>query len=184
MIVHIFSLKGEGMSALYTVSVAPSPTHSGLMDNTESEIFPLRHDMGGKQFPSRYIKIVPLQSWGGMLFSIWYLELRGITEETCVMQAQEWLQQVSYGAGRGGGAESCCLQYCRKQALRLCMKHLRECDYTEAYLSLCKHSRVELEHPLLSQLHSDLVIRGDFMAAEAIMQQAAEGVCRGVCMPT
>lgn len=67
------------------------------------------------------------------------------------------------------------LQYCRRQALRLCMKHLRECDYTDAYLSLCKQSRVELEHSLLSQLHSDLVGHGDFLAAERIMQHAAQG---------
>lgn len=57
------------------------------------------------------------------------------------------------------------------------MKHLRECDYTDAYLSLCKHSRVELEHPLLSQLHSDLVSHGDFLAAERIIQLAAQGLC-------
>lgn len=66
-------------------------------------------------------------------------------------------------------------QYYRRQALRLCMKHLRECDYTDAYLSLCKQSCVELEHPLLSQLHSDLVGHGDFLAAERIMQHAAQG---------
>jgi hypothetical protein len=54
------------------------------------------------------------------------------------------------------------------------MKHLRECDYSYAYLTLCKQSRVELEHPLLSQLHSMLVVRGDFVATEAIVQQAAE----------
>jgi hypothetical protein len=54
------------------------------------------------------------------------------------------------------------------------MKHLRECDYTDAYLSLRKHSRVELEHPVLSKLHSDLVVQGDFNAAEALMKQAAD----------
>ena len=57
------------------------------------------------------------------------------------------------------------------------MKHLRECEYTDAYLSLCKNSRVELEDPLLSQLNMDLVIQGDFESAEAIMQQAANGGC-------
>jgi hypothetical protein len=114
--------------------------------------------VGGKSFPCRYIKLIPLQSWGPMFaYSVWYMELHGTTEETRIVQAQLWLQQ-----------------YCRKQALRLCMKHLRECDYTDAYLSLCKHSRVELEHPLLSQLHSVLVGQGDFLAAESLMKQAAE----------
>lgn len=67
------------------------------------------------------------------------------------------------------------------------MKHLRECDYTDAYLSLCKHSRVELEHPLLSQLHADLVSHGDFLAAERIMQRAAQGLslfCEGHLLPS
>ena len=58
------------------------------------------------------------------------------------------------------------------------MKHLRECDFSDAYFSLCKHSRVELEHPLLSQLHSDLVVQGDFGAAENVLKQAARGLCR------
>ena len=61
------------------------------------------------------------------------------------------------------------------------MKHLRECDYSDAYLTLCKQSRVELEHPLLSQLHSTLVVRGDFVTTEAIVQQAAEGMEGVVC---
>ena len=55
------------------------------------------------------------------------------------------------------------------------MKHLRECEYRDAYLSLCKQSRVELEHPQLSELHSLLVVRGDFTAAESIMDQASAG---------
>ena len=57
------------------------------------------------------------------------------------------------------------------------MKHLRECDYSDAYQSLSKHSKVELEHPLLTQLHSELVVRGDFAAAEGILQQATAGEC-------
>ncbi|CAI8048563.1 Muskelin [Geodia barretti] len=129
----------------------------GLTDNSKPESFPLRHEVGGRPFPCQFVKVVPVQSWGGTLYSVWYLELRGITAKPVVSQAQKWLQQ-----------------FCRKQALRLCMKHLRECDYSDAYLTLCKQSRVELEHPLLSQLHSTLVVRGDFVTTEAIVQQAAE----------
>ena len=91
-------------------------------------------------------------------------------------------------------------KYCKTQAVRLCLKHLRDCDYTEAYHSLRKQSRVELEHPLLTQLHTVLVCareregrkeymlctgisvamvtqvdKGDFEAAEKIMEQATEG---------
>ena len=67
------------------------------------------------------------------------------------------------------------VQHYKHEALRLCMKHLRDNEFSEAYNSLRKHSRVELEHPILSELHSVLVDKGDFLASERIMQQAAEG---------
>lgn len=66
----------------------------GLIDNCESEKFSLCHDVGGKSFPCQYVKVVPLQTWGGMLYSIWYIELHGITDMTIVVQAEEWLHQV------------------------------------------------------------------------------------------
>jgi hypothetical protein len=50
--------------------------------------------VGGKSFPCRYIKLIPLQSWGPMFaYSVWYMELHGTTEETRIVQAQLWLQQ-------------------------------------------------------------------------------------------
>lgn len=153
----------------------------GLTDNSESETFPLRYKVGGKSFPCQYVKVIPLQSWGGMLFSVWFMELHGITDETRVSAAQEWQHQVSFGREKECHlSRTLCMQYYRRQALRLCMKHLRDCEYTDAYLSLQKHSRVELEHPLLSKLHTDLVVHGNFEAAEAVMQQASKGVC--VCL--
>lgn len=72
------------------------PSDSGLADNSESETFSLRHKVGGKSFPCRYIKLVPLQSWGPMFaYSVWYLELHGVTEEAHVAEAKQWLEQVS-----------------------------------------------------------------------------------------
>ena len=41
--------------------------------------------------------------------------------------------------------------------MRLCLKHLRQFDYTEAFELLQKKAKVQLEHPLLTQLHSLLV---------------------------
>ena len=41
--------------------------------------------------------------------------------------------------------------------MRLCLKHLRQHDYPEAFDALQKKARVQLEHPLLTQLHSLLV---------------------------
>lgn len=59
--------------------------------------------------------------------------------------------------------------------MRLCLKHLRQFDYSEAFHALQKKARVQLEHPLLSQLHNLLVEKGDFEAAERLMEQATEG---------
>ena len=70
----------------------------GLADNAEPERFPMRHEVGGKPFPCRYLKLVPLQSWGPMFaYSVWYLELQGVTDQVRVSQAQQWLSQVSSG---------------------------------------------------------------------------------------
>lgn len=41
--------------------------------------------------------------------------------------------------------------------MRLCLKHLRQCDFTEAYEALQKKAKVLLEHPRLSELHHQLV---------------------------
>ena len=82
--------------------------------------------------------------------------------------------------------------------MRLCLKHLRQHDYPEAFEALQKKARVQLEHPLLTQLHSLLVRgggggatamwlpvralifllqveKGDFEAGERVMAEAAAG---------
>ena len=47
--------------------------------------------------------------------------------------------------------------YCEREAVRICLKHLREYDYAEAFEALQKKTKVSLEHPLLSQLYQLLV---------------------------
>lgn len=60
------------------------------------ETFILRHTLGGYSFPCRYIKIVPLQSWGATFnFSIWFVELKGSDEYTEVEKAIDWFHSVS-----------------------------------------------------------------------------------------
>ena len=68
------------------------------------------------------------------------------------------------------------LQHHHEEALRLCLKHLRQYDYTEAYDALRKQAHLDLEHPLLTQLHSALVDRGCHREAEAIITKAAFGM--------
>ena len=49
------------------------------------------------------------------------------------------------------------LQYREKEAIRLCLKHFRQRQYTEAYEELQKKTKIELEHPILTELHNKLV---------------------------
>lgn len=52
--------------------------------------------MGGQPFPCRYIKIVPIQSWGPSFnFSIWFVKLSGIDNWDVVQPALEWFKSVS-----------------------------------------------------------------------------------------
>lgn len=49
------------------------------------------------------------------------------------------------------------LQYREREAIRLCLKHFRQHNYTEAFESLQKRTKITLEHPLLTELHEKLV---------------------------
>lgn len=63
------------------------------------------------------------------------------------------------------------LQYQEQEAARLCLKHLRQLDYDEAFSALQKKLCVQLEHPLLTSLHTALVDDGDYTTAENILEQ-------------
>lgn len=49
------------------------------------------------------------------------------------------------------------LQYREHQAIRLCLKHLRQHNYMEAFEALQKKTKVTLEDPLLDRIHNTLV---------------------------
>jgi len=88
-------------------------------------------------FPCRFIKIVPVQSWGPSFnFSIWYVELVGTQDWEVVKPCIQW-----YNAHR------------EREAVRLCLKHLRQNQCLEAFECLQKRTKVQLEDPLLSELH-------------------------------
>lgn len=67
------------------------------------------------------------------------------------------------------------LQYREQEAIRLCLKHFRQHNYTEAFESLQKKTRIALEHPMLTRLHERLVLRGDFDACEELIDKAVKG---------
>nr|XP_053629064.1 muskelin-like isoform X1 [Cherax quadricarinatus]XP_053629065.1 muskelin-like isoform X1 [Cherax quadricarinatus] len=131
---------------------------SGLKNDTVPETFLLKHTVSGHQFPVRFVKIVPLQSWGSTFnFSIWHVGLRGCDDWAVVQKCINWYTT-----------------YREREAIRLCLKHFRQHNYTEAFESLEKRTRVTLEDPRLTQLHKLLVENGDFDACEELISQAAQ----------
>jgi len=51
----------------------------------------------------------------------------------------------------------CYFQYREQEVIRLCLKHFRQHNYSEAYEALQRQTRVTLEHPALTELHTQLV---------------------------
>lgn len=132
---------------------------SGLKNDSVSESFRLRYTVRGHFFPFRFIKIVPIQSWGPSYnFSIWYVGLEGDDSHQLVKSSEQWHQQ-----------------YRERETIRLCLKHFRQQNYTEVFESLQKKTRIQLEDPLLTELHEALVKRGDYLEAEQIILRAIDG---------
>lgn len=67
------------------------------------------------------------------------------------------------------------MQYREKEAIRLCLKHFRQHNYTEAFESLQKRTRVTLEDPLLTELYRIIVTEGDLDVAEGSIAECIEG---------
>ncbi|RXM28953.1 Muskelin [Acipenser ruthenus] len=132
---------------------------SGLKNDYNKETFTLKHKIDEQMFPCRFIKIVPLMSWGPSFnFSIWYVELHGIDEPDVVQPCLNWYSK-----------------YREQEAIRLCLKHFRQHNYTEAFESLQKKTKIALEHPMLTDLHDKLVLKGDFDACEGLIDKAVNG---------
>ena len=126
-----------------------------LNNDSIPESFRLKHQIMGNEFPCRYIKIAPLQSWRpNFNFSIWFVELKGYDDCTLVKDGIKWLNEFQ-----------------QREAIRLCLKHLRQKNYCEAFESLQKRTKVQLEDQLLTTLHKLLVIEADFQSCERLLEE-------------
>jgi len=131
---------------------------SGLKNDSQAETFPLRHTLNGHYFPCRYVKILPIQSWGPSFnFSVWFVGLNGQDAPEVVQPAIQWHKMFR-----------------EKEAIRLCLKHFRQKNYLEVFESLLKKTRIQLEHPKLTQLHDSLVVEGNYQAAEQLIDDAIQ----------
>lgn len=60
------------------------------------------------------------------------------------------------------------------QTIRLCLKHFRERNMTDVFNALSRQTNVQLEDPLLTDLHRALVLEANYSEAERIITQAAK----------
>ncbi|KAL9540450.1 hypothetical protein MBANPS3_009668 [Mucor bainieri] len=130
--------------------------HNGLKNDTEPETFALKHQHGNMIFPVRYIKIVPLSAFGANFnYSIWYIGVRGTNQDNIIQRV--------------------CTEYenfKETETTRLCLKYFRQKNMMDVFHILKNRTGVELEHPLISELHRHLVVDANFTAAEKVLDTA------------
>ena len=63
----------------------------------------------------------------------------------------------------------------QREAIRLCLKHFRQHNFTEAFDFLQQKSQIQLEDPMLSELFKTLVKDGNYEASEEIITKAVQG---------
>jgi len=131
---------------------------SGLRNDTVPESFRLKHVVNEQYLPCKYIKITPLECWKPSFnFSIWYVGLEGEDSTDIVQSALSWHDE-----------------YRQREAIRLCLKHFRQHNYTEAFEYLQQKTNIQLEDPMLSELHNTLVRQGDYEQSEEIITKAIQ----------
>ncbi|XP_053684609.1 muskelin isoform X1 [Sabethes cyaneus] len=126
----------------------------GLKNDSVPETFNLKHrTSSGELLPIKFIKIVPLLSWGPSFnFCIWYVELLGIEDSIFILsnlRKYNMLREV--------------------EIVRLFMKHCRQQGYVKAFSALQEETGVLLEDEKMTELHEILVNKGDFKKTEEIL---------------
>ncbi|CAO3609257.1 unnamed protein product [Cunninghamella blakesleeana] len=132
--------------------------NSGLRNDNIPETFDLPIQRQQMIFPIQYLKIVPVSTFGNNFnFSIWFIEVFGINDNSTIEDLVAQYQK-----------------YHEIQATRLCLKHFRQRNMMHVFHMIKEGTGIELEHPLISDLHKELVIEGNFKNAEIILNQLYE----------
>ncbi|KAF8199760.1 Muskelin N-terminus-domain-containing protein [Mycena galopus ATCC 62051] len=133
--------------------------YSELKNDTTSESFELKHvNDQGILTPFRYIKIMPLSSHGSSFHvSIWHVALKGIKDEVFVEQVR-----VKYD------------QYRETTAMRYVLKHLRQRRFLGPYNAILARCGLQVEDPLVTELHENIVLRGNWAKAEQKIQSISQ----------
>lgn len=135
--------------------------HTGLNNDTIPESFPPDYSLSALPdklpFPVRFVKIVPLAAWGSNFnFSIWYIELRG------------WSESSSACSGLVKAALDEYTRVKEQETTRLVLKFLRQHRHTVALSALQADVPVQLEAPIVTQLHV-LITQNRLKEAEALL---------------
>ncbi|KAJ7268646.1 Muskelin N-terminus-domain-containing protein, partial [Mycena haematopus] len=133
--------------------------HSELKNDTTSESFELKHvNEQGILTPFRYIKIMPLSSHGSSFHvSIWHVALKGIKDEVFVEQVR-----MKYD------------QYRETTAMRYVLKHLRQRRFLGPYNAILSRCGLQVEDPLVTELHENVVLHGNWAKAEQNIQRISQ----------
>ncbi|KAF9904273.1 Muskelin 1, intracellular mediator containing kelch motif [Linnemannia zychae] len=156
--VHVCNLKEFKVFGGLTTSNMTELLHTGLRNDHEPETFLLKHKTNSVVFPCQYIKIVPLMAWGANFnFSVWHVEVKGIPDTELVQET--YFQYINFR---------------ETESVRLCLKHFRQRKLFDAFKALQERTHTQLEDPLLTKLHQELVLHGNFKRAEELIAEAAE----------
>ncbi|KAI8368114.1 Muskelin N-terminus-domain-containing protein [Radiomyces spectabilis] len=131
--------------------------HHGLRNDTQPETFSLKYSHKNLVFPIQYIKIVPLATFGpNFNYSIWYIEVHGIADTYIMRRVFSEYENFQ-----------------QNETTRLCLKYFRQRNMMDVFHVLKNRTGIQLEHPLLTELH-DTLIHGDFDTSEKLLHQAYE----------
>ncbi|ORZ16107.1 Muskelin N-terminus-domain-containing protein, partial [Lobosporangium transversale] len=156
--VHVCNLKEFKVFGGLTTSNMTELLHTGLRNDSEPETFLLKHKTNSVVFPCQYIKIVPLMAWGANFnFSVWHVEVKGVADPGLVQET--YFQYINFR---------------ETESVRLCLKHFRQRNLTDAFEALQQRTNVQLEDPLLTKVYHELVIKGNFKRVEELMMEAAQ----------
>lgn len=73
-----------------------------------------------------------------------------------------------------------CLQLREVELIRLCLKHFRQQGYDTAFKALQEQTNVSLEYSMMSDLHTALVVNGDFQKTENFIEKCvSDGLMDG-----
>ncbi|KAF7321897.1 Muskelin-N domain-containing protein [Mycena kentingensis (nom. inval.)] len=133
--------------------------HGQLKNDPHPETFDLRHtNSEGIIIPSRFVKIIPCNTHGGGFhISIWHVALKGIKDEVFVEQVR-----LKYE------------QFRETNAMRYVLKHLRQRRFLTPYNAILSRCGLQVEDPLITELHQSVVVDGDWTKTEEIIARIAQ----------